>query len=409
MRSGTTKEGVRYAVRQSGRAVAYCALTIGSGTRDEGKYPAGIAHFVEHTLFRGTRRKSAAVISSYLDRLGGELNAYTTKEEIVLHATVLKEDLGKAARLLFELATEATFPDKEIETERGVVLDEIISYKDNPAEDVYDRFEGMLFAGHPLETPILGTQASVRKITPEMLRSFVREHFVPEKMVFTVVADMDETKLEKQVLKLIASAGMPLREPVQGNAPQNGIPATPFRKVVDKRHHEVNAVIGCQAPSLYQTPDRLVCAMLSGILGGPASNSLLNKELREKRGWVYGIECSYTQYADSGILAIAFGCDKPNLDACLEAIGKILARLREVPLTQTQLKAYRKQLMGQLAISSESGEAQCLSMGKSMLAWGQVLSSEETRKLLEAITPEQIQAMARRLFAPDHLSSLIYL
>lgn len=409
MRSGTTKEGVRYAVRQSGRAVAYCALTIGSGTRDEGKYPAGIAHFVEHTLFRGTRRKSAAVISSYLDRLGGELNAYTTKEEIVLHATVLKEDLGKAARLLFELATEATFPDKEIETERGVVLDEIISYKDNPAEDVYDRFEGMLFAGHPLETPILGTQASVRKITPEMLRSFVREHFVPEKMVFTVVADMDETKLEKQVLKLIASAGMPLREPVRGNAPKNGTPATPFRKVVDKRHHEVNAVIGCQAPSLYQTPDRLVCAMLSGILGGPASNSLLNKELREKRGWVYGIECSYTQYADSGILAIAFGCDKPNLDACLEAIGKILARLREVPLTQTQLKAYRKQLMGQLAISSESGEAQCLSMGKSMLAWGQVLSSEETRKLLEAITPEQIQAMARRLFAPDHLSSLIYL
>jgi predicted Zn-dependent peptidase len=171
----------------------------------------------------------------------------------------------------------------------------------------------------------------------------------------------------------------------------------------------VNAVIGCQAPSLYQTPDRLVCAMLSGILGGPASNSLLNKELREKKGWVYGIECSYTQYADSGILAIAFGCDKPNLDACLEAIGKILTRLREVPLTETQLKAYRKQLLGQLAISSESGEAQCLSMGKSMLSWGQVLSSEETRKLLEAITPEQIQAMARRLFAPDHLSSLIYL
>ena len=168
--------------------MAYCALTIGCGTRNEGRYPAGIAHFVEHTLFRGTRRKSAAVISSYLDRLGGELNAYTTKEEIVLHATVLKEDLGKAARLLFELATEATFPEDEIETERGVVLDEIISYKDNPAEDVYDR---------------LGTTASVKKITPEMLRSFVREQFVPEKMVFTVVADIGEAKLEKQVLKII--------------------------------------------------------------------------------------------------------------------------------------------------------------------------------------------------------------
>ena len=411
MRSGVSKEGVRYAVRRSGRSVAYCALTIGSGTRNEGKYPAGIAHFVEHTLFRGTRRKSAAIISSYLDRLGGELNAYTTKEEIVLHATVLKEDLGKAARLLFELATEATFPDKEIETERGVVLDEIISYKDTPAEDVYDRFEELLFAGHPLATPILGTQASVKKITPEMLRSFVQEQFVPEKMVFTVVADIDEAKLEKQVLKLIASEGMPLfsaslRDPV---APKRDILSAPFQKVVDKRHHEVNAVIGCQAPSLYETPDRLVCAMLSGILGGPASNSLLNKELREKRGWVYGIECSYTQYADSGVIAITFGCDKPNLDACLEAIRKILARLCDAPLTDRQLKAYRKQLLGQLAISSESGEAQCLSMGKSMLSWGEVLSSEQTRKLLEAITPAQIQEMARRLFAPDHLSSLIYL
>ena len=203
MITGTSPQGLRYAVRRSGRAVAYCALTIGAGTRDEAPFPAGIAHFVEHNLFRGTRRKSASVISSYLDRLGGELNAYTTKEEIVLHATVLKEDLPKAARLLFELATESTFPDREIETERGVVLDEIISYKDNPAEDVYDRFESLLFEGMPLDRPILGTQASVKKISADMLRRFVAEKFIPEKMVFTVVADIEEPKLEKRVLKLI--------------------------------------------------------------------------------------------------------------------------------------------------------------------------------------------------------------
>ncbi len=203
MRSGVTPQGLRYALKQSGRAVAYCALSIGCGTRDEAGYPAGIAHFVEHTLFRGTRKKSAAVINSYLDKLGGELNAYTTKEEIVLHATVLREDWSKAARLLFELATQATFPDREIETERGVVLDEIISYKDNPAEDVYDRFEGLLFEGTPLAVPILGTTASVKKITPEMLRRFVQEQFRPEKMVFTVVADIEESTLEKQLRKLI--------------------------------------------------------------------------------------------------------------------------------------------------------------------------------------------------------------
>ena len=182
-----------------------------------------------------------------------------------------------------------------------------------------------------------------------------------------------------------------------------------FHKVVDKRHHEVNAVIGCKAPSLYEMPDRLVCAMLANILGGPASNSLLNAELREKRGWVYGIECSYTQYADTGILAITFGCDKPNLDACLKTIDKVLTRLREVPFTDRQVKAFRKQLLGQLAISSEAGEAQCLSMGKSMLAWGEILSPEQTRAKIEAIGPEDLQKMAVRLFAPDNLSSLVYL
>jgi len=182
-----------------------------------------------------------------------------------------------------------------------------------------------------------------------------------------------------------------------------------FHKVVDKRHHEVNAVVGCKAPSLYEMPDRLVCAMLANILGGPASNSLLNAELREKRGWVYGIECSYTQYADTGILAITFGCDKPNLDNCLKSIDKVLTRLREVPFTDRQVKAFRKQLLGQLAISSEAGEAQCLSMGKSMLAWGEILSPEQTRARIEAIGPEDLQKMAERLFAKENLSSLVYL
>ena len=412
MKSGLSASGVRYAVRQSGRAVAYCALTIGCGTRDESGFPAGIAHFVEHTLFRGTTHKSAAVIGGYLDRLGGELNAYTTKEEIVLHATVLKEDLGKAARLLFELAREATFPDDEIETERGVVLDEIISYKDNPAEDVYDRFESLLFEGHPLETPILGTRASVKKITPAMLRRFVAEKFVPQAMVFTVVADMEEARLEKTVRTIIADcapAGQPevAARPVQPAGPAWS--GKVFTKVVDKRNHEVNAVIGGTAPSLYQMPDRLVAAMLVNLLGGPASNSLLNKELREKRGWVYGIECSYTQYADTGIVAISFGCDKSNLAPCQAAIGRILAGLRDKPLSAARLRSFRRQLLGQLAISGDAGEAQCLSMGKSLLSWSRIMPPEEVRAQLEAITPEDLQAMARRLFAPDRLSSLIYL
>ena len=367
-------------------------------------------------MFRGTRRKSASVIAGYLDRLGGELNAYTTKEEIVLHATVLKEDLGKAARLLFELATEATFPDGEIETERGVVLDEIISYKDNPAEDVYDKFEGMLFEGHPLGRPILGTTASVRKLKPDDLRAFVKTFFTPDRMAFTVVADIDEAVMEKRVLKLVEQLfgeipgqawndAQPSVPPVIPGLPRN----LPFSKTVDKRNHEVNAVIGNRAPSLYEQEDRITAAVLCNILGGTASNSLLNKELREKNGWVYGVECTYTQYADTGIAAISFGCDKPNLERCLTALDKILARLRNEPMSERTLKAYKKQLLGQLAISSDNGEAQCLSMGKSLLAWGRIDTSSEMRARIEAVTPEALQKMAARIFDPDRLSRLIYL
>ena len=432
MRSGTAPCGLRYAVRRGGSAVGYCALSLRCGTRDEAGFRGGIAHFVEHSIFRGTAHKSASVIGSYLDRLGGELNAYTTKEEIVLHATVLKEDLGKAARLLFELATEATFPDAEIETERGVVLDEIISYKDNPYEDVYDKFEGMLFEGHPLGKPILGTAASVKRISPDDLRRFVRTYFVPDRMAFTLVADIDEKVLEKKALKLVESvfedfstrpdglgrndnvpAGEAGMSPVISSGGEAGVEKSPwplpFSKTVDKRHHEVNAVIGGRAPSLYDEEDRITVALLCNILGGPGSNSLLGRELREKHGWVYNVECTYTQYAETGSVAISFGCDKPNLERCLAGIDRILSRLREEPLSERTLKAAKKQLLGQLAISSDNGEAQCLSMGKSLLAWGKIDTSAQMRARIEAVTPEALQAMAKRLFAPETLSRLIYL
>ena len=202
IRCGTAPSGVKYALRRSSGQVSWCALSIGAGTRDEAGFPAGIAHFTEHNIFRGTSRKSAKVISSYLDRLGGELNAFTTKEEIVLHATTLKEDIRKAIGLLMELVTCPTFPEKEIEKEKGVVIEEIMSYKDSPADDVYDRFEEMLFEGHPLGRPILGTAASVRKITSEEMQRFAQEKFTPDKMSLSVVADLDESLMEKYICSL---------------------------------------------------------------------------------------------------------------------------------------------------------------------------------------------------------------
>ena len=410
MISGTAECGLQYAVKKSGSSVAYCALSIKCGTRDELGYHSGLAHFVEHTLFKGTERRSASVINGYLDRLGGELNAFTTKEEIVFHATVLKEDLHKAASLLFELATSPTFPQHEIETEKGVVIDEIHSYKDSPSEDIFDKFEEMVFAGHPLSGNILGTVASVKKINRDELLKFVKEKFRPEKMAFSIVADIDEKKLEKEAQKLCKQyfAECPAAEP--HSEPQK-VEHTyvPFDKTLSKRNHQANCIIGGPAPSLYQERERLATVLLCNILGGPANNAILNSVLREKNGWVYGVECSYTQFADAGLVAVSLGCDKSNLDKCVEAIYKELRKLQATPLSDHKLKAAKKQLLGQIAISGDNGETQCLSMGKSLLAYGRISGGKETRELVEKISAADIQEMANTVFDISKLSKLIYI
>ena len=472
MKIGRTGYGLRYAVKKSGSAVAWAALSIRCGTRDEGSFRSGTAHFCEHTLFKGTLRRSASSINNRLDRLGGELNAFTTKEEIVIHATVLKEDLPKAVSLLLELATQATFPEKEVEREKGVVIEEINSYKDTPADDIYDRFEELLFAGHPLGRSILGTAASVRRITAEELRAFARGGFTPDRMALTVVAGLDEDRLEAQLRRLaepffaasapaapapaspvassLASAATPgsaatapasgLIAPASGPAVAPGLVAPAgclgapglaasasgpglvahalrgpyfaghvFEKTVDKRNHELNAVFGATAPSLYEERERIATVLLANLLAGPGSNSVLNRELREKRGWVYGVEASYTQFRDSGVLAVSLGCDRDNFAACEKVILRQFALLRERPLTPAVLHAAKKQLIGQLSIGAEGGETQCLSMGKSLLAFGSISSDQEDRAKVEAVTADDLQAAARRILSPDSLSKLIFL
>lgn len=410
MISGRADCGIRYAVKRSGSAVAYCSLGIACGTRYEQGFHSGIAHFTEHTLFKGTEHKSSSVINGYLDRLGGELNAYTTKEEIVLHATILKEDLSKASSLLMEIATEATFPDNEVNTERGVVIDEIKSYKDSPSEDVYDRFEEKLFRGHSLSMPILGTPQSVRATSAEELRRFYKEKFVPGSMVFTIVADIDEKRMEADLLrtfnKFFSGSGMISGELTR---PESVTLDNVFDEVINKRNHEANAVIGGYAPSLYEEKERIATSLMSNILGGPAMNSILNDILREKHGWVYGVESSYTQYSDTGIMAISLGCERENTEKCIDAVRREITKFQDNALTDRKLRAAKKQFLGQIAISSDNGESQCLSMGKSLLAYGKVASAEEIKREIEAVSADMIRDMACRIFAPDRTSCLILL
>jgi len=406
---GTADCGLRYAVKRSGNAVGYCSLTIKCGTRDEGDFHSGIAHFTEHTIFKGTEHKSARVISGYLDKLGGELNAFTTKEEIVIHSTVLREDLGKAASLLLELATCPTFPEEEIAVEKGVVIDEIKSYKDSPADDVYDQFEESLFTGHPLGRSILGTPASVRKITGKELRRFTQERFTPENMALAIVADIDEKKMEDNVRKLIGKFFGGACTAVNERSVQPIKLQPPFCRMVEKRNHEVNAVIGNLAPSLYDSDERFATILLSNIIGGPASNSLLNSLLRERNGWVYGVESSYSQYTEAGIMTISLGCERGNLEKCLDAVWKVIRKMQDEEYSSVKLKAAKKQLLGQLAISSDNGETQCLSMGKSLISYGKIFTDKQNLDAIEAVTAEGIRNAAVRIFDPESTSSLIFL
>lgn len=391
-----------------GHSAAYCAIGTKCGTRSEGSFPEGTAHFIEHTLFKGTSDKSAAVINSCLDKLGGELNAYTTKEEIILHATVLKEDIWKAVGLLLDLASRANFPEKEIETERGVILDEIISYKDSPADDLYDNFESRIYRGHPLGRNVLGTEESVKDITRDDLVAFYGKFFRQENMVLTIVADMDAEEMKKKASALAAAyfpdfSSRPIPDLWEKTAPVKVCAS--FRE--DHDNHEANAVIGGYAPSLYDR-DRIAAVLLGNILAGPASNSLMNAELREKKGWVYATDCSYTQYSDSGVLAISLGCDTVNLKKCLRAAFRIIERMKNSPMSDSGLKAAKKQLIASLAIGGENGETQCLSMCKSLLSFGRVLPDSESRALIEAVTADDLRRTAALIFDDALTSTAIY-
>ncbi len=410
MRSGRSESGLSFAVKSSTSKVAYCSLSVRCGTRAEGNLPQGTAHFVEHTIFKGTKHFSASRINSYLDRLGGELNAYTTKEEIVLHATVLREDIWKAVGLLLEIATRATFPEHEIETERGVIIDEIISYKDSPSDDIFDTFESRFFDGSPLGRLILGTVESVGSITVEDLKAYYRCNFIPSNMALCIVASGEEEKLERQMLALAGKYITPGEDQMVIPGEDRVSSSRHFDITEDKHNHEANALLGAEAPSLYN-PDseRVTAALLTNILGGPSSNSMLGAYLREKHGWVYSIECAYAQFRETGMITISLGCEKENLRKCLRAVERILSKICSAPLSEAKLKAAKKQLLGQLAISGEGGETQCLSMGKSMISFGKIMKDEQTRALIDAITAEDLHKMAVRTFSPGKVSKLVYL
>ena len=393
--------GIRGIHRQVRGSVAHCALVIGAGSRDELPSEYGLAHFTEHAFFKGTERRRAWQVNCRLENLGGELNAFTTKEDTTIHATTLRGDFAKAAELIADIAFHSTFPDRELEREKEVIVDEINTYKDSPADLIYDTFEDLLFEGSQLGHNILGRKAALARYNGGAIRAFTRRMHTTDRMVFSSIGNFSPRVAEAVAARYFGEQ----TATVCGGERVVPGPCTAFEKSVVKHTHQTHCIIGNRAYGIAEER-RLPLALVVNILGGPCANSLLNMVVRERNGLSYNIEASYTPYGDTGIVAIYFSSEHGNAEQCIELIEGQLQRLRTQPLTSRQLSMAKKQFIAQLAISSESNESYMLSAGKSLLTHDEIDTMEQVYAKVRELTAAQLTEVAEEVFSG--MSRLIY-
>lgn len=384
--------------------VSHLGLTIEAGSRNELPHEQGIAHFIEHLLFKGTTKRKAFHILSRLDSVGAELNAYTSKEETVIYASFLNEHFERAADIIADIAFNSTFPAKEIEKEKEVVLDEILSYQDNPAELIFDDFEELLYPDHPMGRNILGTQKSVSSFRQSDLLKFVERQYHTDRMVVSLVGEIKPAKVQKVFDKYFGSPTSVNSNCVK-TAPSS---ANIERKVVEMDTFQAHLMIGSESYDVHHK-HRIPMVLLNNLLGGPAMNSRLSMNIREKYGIAYNLESSYSAYSDCGVFTTYLGTDKKWLKKSEQLILKELKHLRERKLTETGLHRAKQQLKGQYALAKESGAGMMQSIGKSLLVLDRVENSEAILKQIENITAEEILEAANYTFDPKRLSTLIYM
>lgn len=398
----TLENGLRVIHRQFPSEISYCGVAINTGTRDEYSHEWGMAHFVEHMLFKGTKRRKAHHISNRMENVGGDLNAFTTKEETFIYSTFLKEYFPRAVELLGDIIFNSEFPQIQINREREVVLDEIDSYDDNPSELIYDDFENLMFSGHDIGHYILGEPHTLNSFNSDNVNSFVKRQYQTSKMVFF---SFGKTPFSK-VLKLTEKYFNIKQEPVEAKNRVAPIITTPVTRIIDKNTTQTHVVLGWNKYNMYH-PDRYVVYLLNSILGGGSLNSRLSRSLREKNGLAYNIESNITLYSDTGFYSIYFACDPKNKDKCLRLIKKELKSIMEKALTPMQLTVAKRQWKGQLGISAEMNENNALSMAKNYLHHKRFIDLEEIFSKVDAISAEQIKSVANELFSSEPFE-LIY-
>jgi predicted Zn-dependent peptidase len=383
--------------------VAHLGFFFAAGSRHEASNQIGLAHFLEHCLFKGTHKRKALHILSRIDSVGGELNAYTAKEEMCLYASFSKEHTQRAIDLLADISIHSTFPQKEIEKEKEVILDEINSYLDSPSDKIFDDYDAKLFAGHPLGQNILGTKESVSGFTQQDLQAYVQQYFTADNLVVSFVGNMSlprlKSSLESALAAMPKTAERPAVHPFKSTAP--------FSETVKEANYQAHAVLGGLAPSYHQE-ERIAMSLLINILGGPALNSRLNLSVRERYGYAYSIEANYHTFSDTGYWQIYFGSESKNINKTLTIIDRELEKLRDKKLSVTQLMQAKRQFKGHLALGMDVNSGLMQGLGKSMLAFGQIDTIAEMHQAIDKVTAEEIQALAQQYLRKEQMSSLIF-
>ena len=407
--------GVQIVHRKTTSPVVYVGIMVGAGTRHEQPNENGMAHYIEHCVFKGTEHYTARQIINHIEGIGGEINAYTTKEETTFYAATLSNHFRTTLHLLAEMVLRPTFSKRETDKEVTVILDEIESYNDSPSELIYDDFENMIFEGSSLAMPILGTKKTLRRISksPDIAQSWMQQHYRPERMVLFVLGNVSTQQLISAATReLLSNSQYPIANSEASHSPQGvqypiAAPAASNTRLYRRHTHQTHIMLGSHAYPIGH-PKQLTMYLLNNILGGGSMSSRLYLSLREKHGLVYNIDSQAVPLSDTGYWNIYLACEPQHKDACLELCHKELKQLRDTTLTSTQLLRALRQLEGQMAISAENQENNALAMAKQMLYHHHAPAWRETYAKVKEITPTQLQDVANEVFASEKIYTLLY-
>ncbi|MFW6224887.1 MAG: M16 family metallopeptidase, partial [Bacteroidota bacterium] len=395
--------GIRIIHKHVPSLIAHTGIIINTGSRDEKENEHGLAHFIEHVFFKGTTKRRAHHVLARMEDVGGEINAYTTKEETCVYTSFMTNHYNRALELLSDIVFNSVFPEKELQREKEIVLDEINSYKDSPSDLIFDDFEEVVFKNNSLGRNILGTRKQLNRFSKEHIRFFLQNNYHTDQIV---VASVGNIKFER-LIKLAERYFGIIPKNTRKHSLREEPVYMPAHLEVKKKTHQAHCILGNIAYNL-TNENRLGLYLLNNLLGGPGLSSRLNISLREKNGFSYNPESSYTPYSDTGLFSVYFGTDRINLQKSLTLVKKEFKKLRETPLSKIQLQKAKRQLLGQIAIGAENHENLMLNMGKSYLIYNKVDSFEEVKRKIDAIDAIQIRSIANNILNEEKLSYLIY-